>query len=312
MLGHNVLGEAGRRIFRKGRVLSQDDVEQLLSIGKSSIYIAEFDESDVAENEAGLRITTALTREGLRRSDATTGRVNVYAEHLGLLRVDEASLLDLNLLDGVALATKQNCAVVQADEMVANLKIVPYALTSEIVDAALAIASKHAILQLAPLKEQHVGLILTGSASSQDKTVRSFVRALEPRLNRLNAQLSQTLFIALENDSIETELAAAIWQFSQALGMVLVAGDTAIMDRWDIVPQAVESAGGEVVGFGAPVDPGNLFMLGYLGKTAVVGVPGCARNPNSNLVDLILPRLLVGEPLTRRDIAMLGHGGLLE
>jgi molybdenum cofactor cytidylyltransferase len=96
------------------------------------------------------------------------------------------------------------------------------------------------------------------------------------------------------------------------VGLILLAGETAIVDRYDIAPRALETAGGEVVAFGAPVDPGNLLLLGYLGGVPVVGAPGCSRSPKPNVIDLVLPRLLAGDRLGRADLAGLGHGGLLE
>ena len=117
----------------------------------------------------------------------------------------------------------------------------------------------------------------------------------------------------LEEESGAEALAAAIErQLRAGIELVLLAGETAIMDRHDIAPRAVELAGGEVVCFGAPVDPGNLLMIGYVGSVPVIGAPGCARSPKRNIVDLVLPRLLVGERLERRDIVAMGHGGLLE
>jgi molybdenum cofactor cytidylyltransferase len=99
---------------------------------------------------------------------------------------------------------------------------------------------------------------------------------------------------------------------ASGIGMILLAGETAIMDAHDIVPRAVERAGGHVATVGAPVDPGNLLMLAYVGDVPIVGAPGCARSRKTNIVDWILPRLLVGDKLTRRDIVELGHGGLLQ
>ncbi|HZM23093.1 MAG TPA: hypothetical protein VFC02_15195, partial [Anaerolineales bacterium] len=136
---------------------------------------------------------------------------------------------------------------------------------------------------------------------------------LRDRIERLGSTVKRTDFVALDDEEDENALADMLnQQVSSGVRMILIAGETAIMDIHDIVPRAVERAGGIVESVGAPVDPGNLLMLAYLNDVPVVGAPGCARSRKTNIVDWILPRLLVGDRLTRRDIVQLGHGGLLQ
>jgi molybdenum cofactor cytidylyltransferase len=158
-----------------------------------------------------------------------------------------------------------------------------------------------------------VGLIVSGSASARERVMQGLETPLRTRVESLGSTLGPIDFVPLEDEADEAALAAALRrQVDSGAGLVILAGETAIVDRHDIAPRAIARAGGEVAGFGAPVDPGNLLLVGYLGPTAILGAPGCARSSKPNVVDLVLPRLLAGERLSRDDIAALGHGGLLE
>lgn len=298
--------------MRKGRLITPDDVATLRQAGKTTVYVAELMDDDVHENVAASKLAQAVASSQLTFSKAATGRVNIYANDLGVIQVDSYCLLELNLLDGIALATLRTHSVVQPGEMVANLKIIPYAVPGKIVQAGITIASASPLIQFTPLQPKRVGLIVVGTSSAREKTVNGFVKALSTRLARLNGTLLPPLFVSLEEDDVEAYLSQAIHQqMSATVDLLLIAGDTAIMDQDDIVPTAVGIAGGEIIGFGVPVDPGNLLLLATIGSIPIVGVPGCARSPKANVVDLIFPRLLIGERLSRKDLVALGYGGLL-
>ncbi len=310
ILGHNVTGEDGRRVLRKGKELTEGDVATLAELGLSSVYVALIEPGDVAENAAAERIATATAGPGLRRSRPSTGRVNLYSRTLGLLRIDRRRLRRLNALGGVSLATLRHHATAREGKMVATLKIIPYALPAAAVRRAEEVAAD--LLHLSELPPRRVGLILSGSPSARERIVRGFRDALAPRLEALGANLGEVDFVSLDDDAGQQRLTATIVRQLDDAELLILAGETAIMDRHDIAPRAVERAGGEVECFGAPVDPGNLLLLAYRGEVPIVGAPGCARSPKANIVDLVLPRLLAGDRLNRDDVAELGHGGLLE
>jgi molybdenum cofactor cytidylyltransferase len=158
-----------------------------------------------------------------------------------------------------------------------------------------------------------VALLLSGSASARDRVTSAFEPPLRARIEGLGSTLAAVAYVPLEDESGEAALAEGLGRAAAGgAGLILLAGETAIVDRHDIAPRAVERAGGEIVAFGAPVDPGNLLLLGYIGAVPVVGAPGCARSAKPNVVDRVLPRLLAGDRLDRNDLAALGHGGLLE
>ncbi|MCA9941748.1 MAG: hypothetical protein KC418_24080 [Anaerolineales bacterium] len=250
----------------------------------------------------------------MRLSGRATGRVKLHAAALGVLRVDVPRLAQLNECAGVTLATLPAQTAVNAGKMVATLKILPYAIPAAAVRQAEAIGNQPApLLRLDPLTPKRAGLILSGSPAVQDRIIHSFQTALRARLAALNADLVAIDFVPLDDEDDERRLAQTIRAHLRAAhDLIILAGETAIMDRHDIAPRAVEQAGGTVICFGAPVDPGNLLMLAYHGAVPILGAPGCARSPKDNIVDLVLPRLLVGDRLTAADIVAFGHGGLLE
>jgi molybdenum cofactor cytidylyltransferase len=314
ILGHNVAGPDGRRILRKGKALSPDDVAQLRALGRESVYVAEMEDGDIDENSASLRVATAVRGEGLRMSRPATGRVNLFATAAGVLRVEAVRLEQLNSQEGITLATLASETAVAEDKMVATVKILPYGLPEASVAAVEALAAGASpIVKVNAIAPHTVGLILSGSPSVRDRIVSGFENALRRRLGALGSDIVMVDFVSLEDEKDEEKLAQTIRRHIRSgLGMVILAGETAIMDRHDIAPRAVLRAGGEVICYGAPVDPGNLLMLAEMDGVPIMGAPGCARSPKTNIVDLVLPRLLVGDRLTRSDVIRLGHGGLLE
>lgn len=313
ILGHNVTGADGRRALRKGRSLTAEDVERLRRLGRERVYVAEMEADDVDEDTAAGRVAKAAMGDGLRLSGPSTGRANLYTTARGVLRVDVGRLEQINRRQGVTIATLPANTAVSEGKAAATVKILPYALPRATVERAVEVAADGPILAVDAFPERRVALILSGSPAAQERIERTFANALRPRLETLGATLERVDFVPLEEADGETRLAAAIEErIADGMEMIILAGETAIMDRYDMAPRAVERAGGDVVCFGAPVDPGNLLMLAYHGRTPIVGAPGCARSSKDNIVDLVLPRLLVGDRLGRADVVAFGHGGLLE
>jgi hypothetical protein len=313
ILGHNIADATGRRLLRKGKPLSDEDLAKLQALGRTSVYVAEMEPDDVDENEAARRVARAICGPGLQISHAASGRANLLPDVQGILRVDVERLAQINDRDGITLATLTTHSPVHPRQIVATIKIIPYAVQEAVVRAAEGIAGENnPLVRLDPLPARSVGMILSGSPSIHEKLISDFV-PLQSRIERLGSSVARIDFVALDDEQDEAALASMLQrQLASGVGLILLAGETAIMDAQDIVPRAVERAGGYVESVGAPVDPGNLLMLAYIDDVPVVGAPGCARSRKTNIVDWILPRLLVGDRLTRRDIVALGHGGLLQ
>lgn len=314
ILGHNIAGRDGKRIFRKGKQISPEDIPVLAELGKTSVYVAELDSSDVGEDQAALRIARAVTRGGFRLSGPSAGRVNLLAEVQGVLRVDSSKLLQVNIHEGTTLATLPAHQVVQPRQIVGTVKIIPYAVAGEVLaQIEKDITTGNPLMSIDELSQKRVATLLSGSVSIRERLIRDFDIPLRMRIESFGSTAGLTGFISLEEESDEIELSAVLEKtIAAGFEMIIIAGETAIMDRFDLVPRAVERAGGFVETVGVPIDPGNLLMLGYIQDVPILGAPGCARSLKTNALDWILPRLLVGEHLTYADLAALGYGGLLE
>jgi molybdenum cofactor cytidylyltransferase len=314
ILGHNIAGPDGKRAFRKGTPLTRTDVEGLRAIGRTSVYVAELEAGDVDEDTAARQVASAVMGGNLKLSGPASGRVNLLATALGVLRVDAHGLMLVNDdCEGVTLATLTTQTAVRPRQIVATVKIIPFAVPARSVQQAERIARFHGpLVRVDALAPQPVALIFSGSASIHERLTADFA-PLRERVEALGSRIVSTDYVLLEDESGEIALAEALSrQCAAGVRLILLAGETAIMDRHDIVPRAVERAGGQVEGLGAPVDPGNLLFVGYMGDVPVLGAPGCARSRKVNIVDWVLPRLLAGDRLTRADLVTLGHGGLLE
>ncbi len=297
--------------FKKGRRLSTEDIAALAAAGLETVIAARLEPGDVHEDQAAEAIAGALCGPGLRASAAFTGRCNLMAEARGLLLLDRGRLDQLNLLDeAVTVATLPPYAPVEARQMAATIKIIPFAVPGDLLDRALAVARDGApLLRVAAFLPRRVGLVQTRlpglKASLLDKTRA----AVEGRLAALDCRLFDETRCGHQVEEIAQSITAL-----RAVGaeIVLVSGASAIVDRRDVVPAGIVAAGGAIEHFGMPVDPGNLILLGRLGNTPVVGLPGCARSPKLNGFDWVLQRLVAGLEVGPADVMAMGAGGLLK
>ncbi len=311
ILGHNMAGPDGKRLLRKGKPLTAEDLLALKDLGRKMVYVAELEPGDVTEDDAARQVMKTVMGRGLRPSGPASGRVNLLAAAPGVVRVDVKKLSRLNECEGVTVATVRAHSPVRARQIAATIKIIPFAVPDSILQSVDSLGGP--IVWVDALTPRVVGVILSGSPSAKERVVQDFDAPLKGRVVSLGSEVKMEEFVSLEDETGEEQLAEALArQRAAGAQLIVLAGETAIMDRHDIAPRAIERAGGVVTCFGAPVDPGNLLMVGYLGELPVLGAPGCARSRKVNVVDWVLPRLLVGDHLTRRDVMDLGHGGLLE
>lgn len=308
VLVHNVVDGAGKKRVAKGTLLAAGHLDTLRALGFSQVEVATLEPGDIREDEAARRIAAALLG-GDRHLEATRavgGRVNLHATRAGVLHVDEPRLAALNALPGVTLATRPQHAVATPDERrVATLKIIPYAIPEAVVTRARDSAA--GLLRIDPLRPQRVALLVTAEPAAAGRLTRQFEGPTRARLRRLGASLDAVESVTPDEEAI----AAAARRLLDSYDALVVAGQTSIMDAADVTPRALEAAGARVALHGAPVEPGNLLALAYRGEQWIMGAPGCARSPSTNVVDLVLPRLLAGERLGPDAVAALGLGGLL-
>lgn len=308
LLCHHQTDASGRRVLKKGKVVEPADAETLRALGKSAVFVAVLEPDDVLENDAARALGEALVRPNLTTGGASTGRVNLIASAPGLFKVDTAALTQLNSLPGIALATLSTNTPVEARRYVATLKIIPYAVPAADLERALAVCEAATVIDLVPFTLKRVSLVTVGNPSAPEKVRESFAPALRDRIEGLYGVLEEGPHVAEDDE----DLAGALQEtLDRGAEMVLIAGETSIVDGDDIIPRAIRAAGGDVVQYGVPVEPGNMLLLAYRGRVPIVGTPGCARSKATNVVDLVLRRLMARERLGREDLIEFAHGGYL-
>src|SRR5258705_1275348 len=300
---------AAGRLFKKGRLLAKADLDALAAAGIAEVTVARLEPGDVPEDVAATRVATALASDEIRLSAAFTGRTNLYAKGSGLVVLDPAGIDAVNLIDeSVTVATLAPYAVVAPGEMVATIKVIPYAAPEWAVDAAAKAAMKSPI-RIAPFEPMRVALVSTHLPGQKPSLLEKNRSALEMRL----APLGGTLILERRTPHAAKAVADALAE-AEAAGaeLLFVVGASAITDRRDVIPAGIVAAGGEVSHFGMPVDPGNLLLLGSLHGRPVVGLPSCARSPKVNGFDFVLQRLFARLPVGSEDVMRMGVGGLLQ
>ncbi len=309
ILVHNIADEAGRKALSKGQVVREEDLEKLARLGRREVYVAELEPGDVHEDQAAARLAQAVAGPGVTLGRAAAGRVNLHAAHRGLFKVDAETVTRINGLDGLTVATLHGDTVVSQKQMVATVKVVPFAVPGDRLEQALAVAREHpAAVQVKPLCSTNVTLVLTGSQAARERVFQAFEGPLRERVEALGSRVTEVAYVPEDEEAIAGAVAAAV---EGGAGLVILAGETSIMDADDITPRAIRRAGGQIEHYGAPVEPGHLLLLAYCGPVPILGAPGCARSRRHNVLDIIMPRLLAGERLTRADIVALGVGGLM-
>ncbi len=305
ILAHAAMGRGVS--LKKGRRLSADDVAALRAGGVRQVIAARLGSDDVAEDEAAARLGRAAVGDGVKLADAFAGRINLHAEAAGVLQVDAVRIDRFNAVDeAITIATLPAYAVVEPRQMVATVKIIPFAVPRARLEACLAEIGGEPLVQVAPLRRLRVRLVQTRLAGTSAKMLDKTVAVTRQRLEALGSSLTVE-----ERCAHAVEALAPLLAERGEADLLLIAGASAITDREDVLPAAIEAAGGTIVHFGMPVDPGNLILLGRLHGRPVLGLPGCARSPKLNGFDWVLQRLAAGIEVTGQDIMRMGVGGLL-
>jgi len=300
---------AGDAVVKKGHRITQGDAARLAAAGIESVVAVRLDPDDVGEDEAARRLAEALAGGGLTVERPFTGRANLFATQAGVLVIDKGAIDRLNGIDeAITAATLPPYKPVVAGEMIGTVKIIPYAVPEAALHRALEAAESSGALAVAPYRRRRVAVVSTTLPGLKPSVIDKTVAVLRDRLAPTGAGVTDESRIPHEPERLQTELTRLS---GSDIDLVIVFGASAIADRRDVIPAAIEAAGGSIEQFGMPVDPGNLLLIGRLGDTPVIGAPGCARSPKENGFDWVLHRLLADIPVTRADVVDMGVGGLL-
>lgn len=309
ILAHSMTTPGG--LIKKGRVLTAEELSRLAAAGIEEIIAARLEPGDVGEDEAADRVARAAAGRNTHGAAPFTGRANLFADVAGLATIDAARLSELNLLDeGLTIATTPPFERVAANQMVATVKIITFALPEAVVARAEEVAGRNGgLISVAPLSRKTAGLILTRLPATKGNVLNKRRQAIAARLEALGSTLGAVETVEHETGAV----AAAIGRMRAAnADPIIVFAASAIVDRGDVIPAGLVAAGGTILRLGMPVDPGNLMLLGRLGDADVIGAPSCAASPKLNGFDWVLERRLAGLEVSSADVAAMGLGGLLK
>lgn len=308
ILIHNIADRTGRKALPKGHQLRAEDLDKLASLGLETVFVGVLETGDLRENQAAERIASAVSGDNISLSAASGGRVNLHSTTRGVFYVHP--LLDqVNSFPGITVATIPAHSIVEPRKMVATVKTIGLAIPEETVAGVEAICREtQGILAVRPMRQLKVAVILSGSQEAKDRVERTFISPIQSRVEDLQGVILSLEYVEHESEPIAEAIRRAL---AGGADCVIIAGETSIMDEGDVTPEGIRLAGGKIETFGAPVEPGNLLLLAYAGQVPIIGAPGCVKSRDTNVVDLILPRLFAGEHLARRDIIALANGGLL-
>jgi molybdenum cofactor cytidylyltransferase len=295
-------------VLKKGTVIGPSEAAALTRAGIAELVVAQIEPGDVAEDVAAGDIAAAVAGAGVLVNRAFTGRANLFADQAGVLVVDCEATNRLNRIDpAITLATLSAFTPVIPGQMVATVKIIPFAVSAPARDAAVAIAARP-LVRVAPYRVRKIGVVSTLLPGLADKVIDKTLKVTVGRIAPTGATITSERRVAHDTQALAAALEATL---ASGAELLIVFGASAIADRRDVIPAAVETVGGEIEHFGMPVDPGNLLLVGRVGGRPVLGAPGCARSPKENGFDWVLTRLLAGLNVTSDDITGMGVGGLL-
>lgn len=298
-------GEFKGVAFHKGHIIQSEDIPLLMSMGKDHIYIMELGPDDVHENAAAHQLALLTAGSNVIQDDASEGKVNMRASAFGLLDINVAKLLQINELSGIALSTLHSGTIVKKDEIVAAAKIIPLTLPQTTLNYIEKLCAAEKIIEIRPIHAKKAGLVVTGNEVFYGRIQDKFEKVIQKKLSDLSTHLTKTIFVPDDAKQITT----AIEQLSCENDLVFVTGGMSV-DPDDITPLAVRQTGANVIVYGTPVMPGAMFLLAYLNGTPILGIPACGMFSKITVLDVILPKVLMGDEITAHFIASLGHGGL--
>ncbi|MBM3507782.1 MAG: 4-diphosphocytidyl-2C-methyl-D-erythritol kinase [Alphaproteobacteria bacterium] len=297
--------------FKKGRVLTAEDVAKLKAAGFSHAMAAKLEDGDMHEDPAANALAEACAGTGVRAAAAFTGRANLISEVHGVVLAEPDRVNAVNAVDeALTIATVPHYSVVRPRQLVATIKVIPFSAPKASVEGTVrrAQAGPMPLVTVIPFQDKPVGLIQTWTESTKESVLDKTTVTIRERLAAFGSHLKREIRVPHNTQSVQGALMTLLDDHCHP---ILIVGASAIVDRRDVIPAAIARAGGHIERFGMPVDPGNLMLLAYHNDTAVVGAPGCARSPKTNGFDWVLARLCAEIPVGRADIQAMGAGGLL-
>ncbi len=294
------------RAFKKGHIIRNEDISTLMDLGKDHVYVWNLKNGYVHEDDAALRIAKAISGGNISFTDPVEGKVELMASEDGLLKINTELLLELNMLDNISISSIHENQVVQVGKKLAGTRIIPLVIEESILVKLEELCSGNTpVIEIVPFKTWNTGLIVTGNEVFSGRIEDKFGPVILDKMSALKSEVIRKEYVP---DSVETTSQVILDMIDEGAEMVILTGGMSV-DPDDLTPSSIRAAGGRTIAYGAPVLPGAMFMLAYIGDVPVIGLPGCVMYHRASIFDLVVPRILAGESLTKRDLAKLSHGG---
>ena len=292
--------------FRKGHIVTEEDIPVLLSMGKENLYVWEKDERMLHENDAAEILCKICKGENISRSQVREGKIELYADIDGLFSIEKEKLFTINSIDELMIATRKSDTLVHKGDKLAGTRVIPLIIQKEKLAAAERIAGEEPILCVLPFTLKKAAIVTTGSEVFRGRIEDKFTPVL---IEKLKTYGIEVVSHRTTDDNIE-HIREAIEQSRKDVDIVLCTGGMSV-DPDDNTPGAIKETGADIVTYGAPVLPGAMFLLGYYDDgTPVLGLPGCVMYAKATIFDLVMPRIAAGVRLSKRDFVAYGEGGL--
>ncbi len=310
VLGHDITeivpNEFKGVAFKKGHIIREEDIERLLRIGKEHIYIFDLQEDELHEDDAATTLGNLICGEGIEFTEPKEGKINFIAKHKGLLKINRSLLEDINDLGDICLATIHGDRYIDTKDLLGGCRVIPLIIKKDKITAAEArLKAVGPIFSIKPFKSYKTGLIVTGSEVYKGRIEDKFGPVIEKKLKKYGAEVSAKTILPDELDIIKD----AILQYkNEGAELIIVTGGMSV-DPDDKTPGAIKATGADLVTYGTPVLPGAMLLLAYLDGTPIFGLPGCVMFADTTAFDILLPRVMAGEKIVRRDITRMGYGG---
>lgn len=299
-------GEFKGRAFKKGHIIMPEDIPELLRLGKEHLYVWKVEAGRIHENEAGLRLAQAVSGQGLRLTEPKEGKVNLVAEYDGLSLIDEDNLFQVNMIEELIVATCNNWRPVKKGDILAGVRVVPLVIEENKLVQAEAIGQASPIVSVHPFHPCQVGIVTTGSEVYHGRIEDQFGPVVQKKVENYGCSVMKQIIVSDDASQITQAVTTLI---DSGAELILTTGGMSV-DADDVTPSGIRQTGAKIVTYGAPVLPGAMLLIAYLGKVPILGLPGCVMYNETTILDLVLPLVLSGQIITRPMIVKLGMGGL--
>ena len=310
ILSHDVTqiipGEFKGRVFKKGHIIKEEDIQKFLEIGKEHIYVWEPKEGELHENDAAIRISNLVVGEGVAKSEEIKeGKVDFFADRDGVLRIDKEKLFTINSIGEIIVSTLHNNTPIKKGEKIGATRVIPLIIDEKPILKAEELVNDK-VIWVDEIKPKRCLLITTGNEVYKGRIKDAFLPVIKAKLGYYGSEVVRQVILPDEKERIIEEIQKGL---EEKVDMIICTGGMSV-DPDDVTPTAIKDCGGELVTYGSPILPGAMFLLAYYNDTPILGVPSCAMYSKRTVLDLVLPRVLADERLTMEDIAEYGHGGL--